>query len=101
MYTLRVNTKSGFDTYSAYVFVRGETPGGKTEALDFIAKRRKKFSLLVLYYIEKICEATHPQVCAELYNFEQQCYVQSKATYYRSPHTQTWLGTIQFCCVFK
>ena len=24
MYTLRVNTKSGFDSYSAYVFVRGE-----------------------------------------------------------------------------
>lgn len=24
IYTLRVNTKSGFDTYSAYVFVRGE-----------------------------------------------------------------------------
>lgn len=24
MYTLRVNTKSGFDTYSAYVFVRGK-----------------------------------------------------------------------------
>lgn len=24
LYTLRVNTKSGFDTYSAYVFVRGE-----------------------------------------------------------------------------
>lgn len=27
MYTLRVNTKSGFDTYSAYVFVRGNHPG--------------------------------------------------------------------------
>lgn len=26
MYTLRVNTKSGFDTYSAYVFVRGKVP---------------------------------------------------------------------------
>lgn len=26
MYTLRVNTKSGFDTYSAYVFVRGNHP---------------------------------------------------------------------------
>lgn len=26
MYTLRVNTKSGFDTYSAYVFVRGKGP---------------------------------------------------------------------------
>lgn len=24
LYTLRVNTKSGFDSYSAYVFVRGE-----------------------------------------------------------------------------
>lgn len=24
MYTLRVNTKSGFDTYSAHVFVRGK-----------------------------------------------------------------------------
>jgi len=24
LYTLRVNTKSGFDTHSAYVFVRGE-----------------------------------------------------------------------------
>lgn len=24
MYTLRVNTKSGFDSYSAYVFVRGK-----------------------------------------------------------------------------
>lgn len=23
MYTLRVNTKSGYDSYSAYVFVRG------------------------------------------------------------------------------
>lgn len=27
MYTLRVNTKSGFDSYSAYVFVRGNSPG--------------------------------------------------------------------------
>ncbi|MEQ2202931.1 hypothetical protein XENOCAPTIV_020330, partial [Xenoophorus captivus] len=26
MYTLRVNTKSGFDTYSAYVFVREIPP---------------------------------------------------------------------------
>lgn len=26
LYTLRVNTKSGFDSYSAYVFVRGEAP---------------------------------------------------------------------------
>ena len=26
MYTLRVNTKSGWDTYSAYVFVRGKVP---------------------------------------------------------------------------
>lgn len=25
LYTLRVNTKSGFNTHSAYVFVRGET----------------------------------------------------------------------------
>lgn len=27
MYTLRVNTKSGFETYSAYVFVRGKAGG--------------------------------------------------------------------------
>lgn len=27
MYTLRVNTKSGFDSYSAYVYVRGKVPG--------------------------------------------------------------------------
>lgn len=26
MYTLRVNTKSGYDTYAAYVFVRGKRP---------------------------------------------------------------------------
>lgn len=26
MYTLRVNTKSGYDTYAAYVFVRGKGP---------------------------------------------------------------------------
>lgn len=26
LYTLRVNTKSGFDTHSAYVFVRGKDP---------------------------------------------------------------------------
>ena len=25
LYTLRVNTKSGFETYSAYVFVGGKT----------------------------------------------------------------------------
>lgn len=27
LYTLRVTTKSGYETYSAYVFVRGEQPG--------------------------------------------------------------------------
>lgn len=26
MYTLRINTKSGFETYSAYVFVKGKLP---------------------------------------------------------------------------
>lgn len=33
LYTLRVNTKSGFDTHSAYVFVRGESN------LHFCAKK--------------------------------------------------------------
>lgn len=36
MYTLRVNTKSGFDTYSAYVFVRGEV----ALHFKFTAKKR-------------------------------------------------------------
>lgn len=44
MYTLRVNTKSGFDTYSAYVFVRGKVPGGySTEAIHFKFTAKKAF----------------------------------------------------------
>lgn len=34
IYTLRVNTKSGFDTYSAYVFVRGEAPSKWSDDLQ-------------------------------------------------------------------
>lgn len=35
VYTLRVNTKSGYDSYSAYVFVRGEAGRGVQHLAGF------------------------------------------------------------------
>lgn len=44
LYTLRVNTKSGFDSYSAYVFVRGEASTSCR-----ISRLKTKYSFLYFY----------------------------------------------------
>lgn len=39
IYTMRINTKSGFDTYSAYVFVRGKVPSWSSSLQIYCKKR--------------------------------------------------------------
>lgn len=51
-YTLRVNTKSGFDTYSAYVFVKGKLPDKYFNCGCLFYCRMGDFS--VLYDIKSI-----------------------------------------------
>lgn len=63
LYTLRVNTKSGFDSYSAYVFVRGESQRGVQRLAEFHGCEQVLF---VVIFIRKNAAGMRMQTCVKI-----------------------------------